>query len=128
MDFFKSSTHSHHSALSLLPLASLRPRGVVFRSLSSERCPPTVTTGRWWWGEGGVTWRVTPTHHEPQPELASLEHAAFARETAIARSDAALSAVTSHPSPTIRALDRLHSSVHVRQSGIGDQMECFLPR
>lgn len=64
------------------------------------------------WG-GGVTWRVTPTHHEPGPELASLEHAAFARETAMARFDAALSGVTSYPSPTIRALERL--SIYVNQ-------------
>lgn len=62
----------HHSAPSLLP-PRLAP-GVVFRSLSSERAPPTVTSARW---AGEVTWRVTPTHHEPGPGLASAEHAAL---------------------------------------------------
>lgn len=63
---------SHHSVFVSPPPVPLRPRGVVFRSLSSERGPPTLTGEK-----GGLTWRVTPTHHEPGPGLASLQHAAL---------------------------------------------------
>lgn len=98
------------------PRASLRPRGVVFRSLSSERGPPTVTTEKE--EKGGLTWRVTPTYHEPGPGLASLQHAGIALETATARW---------HHIRVLR-FERENGSahgVHLRQSGVIDLIRSF---
>lgn len=67
---------SHHSALTLSsPRASLRPRSVVFRSFSSLAGPAHTDGGR---GGGGANVAShAPTHHEPGPGLASLQHAAL---------------------------------------------------
>lgn len=112
--------HTHHSERSLLllrfpllllpplPLTVLGvgPRGVVFRSLLSAPAPPPVTSregrrerGRERWAEKrvagvGAAWRVTPTHHEPGTEPASLPHA----ESPWRRPEPRSAEMTSHPS------------------------------
>lgn len=104
---------SHHSQrLSPPPRASLRPRGVVFRSLSSARGPPTLTRERERRRGGGeLTWRVTPTHHEPEPGLASLQHEALPW-----RPPHRAAVVTSHP--TIWERRESSHGVRLRQSGV----------
>lgn len=72
---------SNHSALTLSsPRASLRPRSVVFRSFSSLAGPAHTDGGRGGREEEGGGANVAshaPTHHEPGPGLASLQHAAL---------------------------------------------------
>lgn len=107
--FFKSSTHSHttHSD-SLLPLVPLSVLGVSCFARSPLR------EARPHWRErvgGGLTWRVTPTHHEPEPGLASLQHEALPW-----RPPHRAAVVTSRP--TIWERRESSHGVCLRQSGL----------